>query len=348
MRQAGPLRAAVVGVGAFGRHHARIYKEMPADDVRLVGLVDIDPVGPRGVADEHGVPLVSSVADLAEPVDVVSVAVPTTAHRSVAEPLLRRGVHCLVEKPIAGSTRDARALVAAAEEAGACLQVGLVERFNPVTAALDRLGDPPVYVEVHRLAPFHGRASDVGVVMDLMIHDLDILNHLVGEDAQEVSAVGVSVTGGHEDVANARVTFPSGCVANITASRVSETRMRRFRVFTRSGYLSLDYDSREARLVRPSRLPRWSDRIALLAAQEPDLGDVRTSGRCAPFEHSLRTERLPIADAEPLRSEIEALVHTVRGADHPGVPGADGLRALDLAERILADLRRGPHGTAAS
>lgn len=335
----GPLRAAVIGVGAFGRHHARIFDEMPGDAVRLVGLVDIDERGPRPLADKLGVPLVRRVEELPERIDVASVAVPTTEHRRIAEPLLRRGVHCLVEKPIAGSSADARALVAAAEGAGACLQVGLVERFNPVTAALDRLGEPPVYVEVHRLAPFHGRASDVGVVMDLMIHDLDILNHLVGEEASDVRAVGVSVTGGHEDVANARITFPSGCVANVTASRVSEQRMRRIRVFTRAGYLSLDYDGREARLVRP-RIPRWTARIADLAAQPPDLGDMRTSGRRPPFEEHLRTERLPIAEAEPLRSEIEALVHTVRGAHRPGVPGADGLRALALAERILADLHR--------
>jgi predicted dehydrogenase len=313
--------------------------------------VDIDRDGPRPLADSLGVPLVTTLDDLPEAIDIASIAVPTTAHRSIAEPLLRRGVHCLVEKPIAGSSADARALVAAAADTGACLQVGLVERFNPVMAALDRLGDPPVYVEVHRLAPFPGRALDVGVVMDLMIHDLDILNHLVGEEASAVSAVGVSVTGRHEDIANARITFASGCVANVTASRVSDQRMRRIRIFTRAGYLSLDYDSREARLVRPRpRMPRWSARIADLAAQQPELGDVRTSGRRPAFEQHLRTERLPIDDAEPLRAEIEALVHTVRGAGRPGVPGVDGLRALALAERILVDLRArgGPTGSAST
>ena len=175
-----PLRAAVVGAGAFGRHHARIYSEMAAEGVRLVGLVDIDPRGPRALAERLDVPLVGSIGALPEPVDLVSVVVPTTAHRSVAAPLLRQGIHCLVEKPIADSTPDARALVEAADLGGACLQVGHVERFNPVMAAVDRLGEAPLYIEVHRLAPFRARATDVGVVMDLMIHDLDILHHLVG------------------------------------------------------------------------------------------------------------------------------------------------------------------------
>jgi predicted dehydrogenase len=340
-RPGAALRAAVIGVGAFGRHHARIFHEMGGEDVRLVGLVDLDVEGPRPIADSLGVPLVSSVDELPGGVDVVSVAVPTTAHRRVAEPLLRRGVHCLVEKPIAGSTADAQALVNAAESAQACLQVGLVERFNPVTAALDRLGDAPIYVEVHRLAPFPARALDVGVVMDLMIHDLDILNHLVGEEAQDVRAVGVCISGEHEDVVNARVTFPSGCVANLTASRVSDQRMRRIRIFTRSGYLSLDYDGREARIVRPRRrkIAGWGEQIADLAARPALLDDTRTSGRRPAFEELLRTERLRIDDAEPLRAEIESLVDAVRHGRRPSVCGVDGLRALGLAERILASIR---------
>lgn len=337
--RAASLRAAVVGVGSFGRHHARIYGQMADRGVRLVGLVDTDPQSPRALADRLGVPLVPSVSRLPEDIDIASIAVPTTSHRAVAEPLLRRGVHCLVEKPLAGCTADAQALVAAAEAGGACLQVGLVERFNPVMAALDRLGEPPVYVEIHRLAPFRARANDVGVVMDLMIHDLDILNHLVGEDASEVSAVGVALSGPHEDVANARLTYPSGCVANVTASRVSDQRMRRIRIFARRGYLSLDYDRREARIVRPTRPIRaWDARIADLAARPADLDDTRTSGRRPAFEERLRTERLPIAEGEPLRAEIEALVDCIAQGAYPAVDGGAGLRALTLAERILRDV----------
>jgi len=312
------LRAAVVGVGAFGRHHARIFSEMGSEGVRLVGLVDIDPDGPREVAERLGVPLVPHVDALPEPVDVVSVAVPTADHRSVAEPLLARGVHCLVEKPIAGSRVDAEALVEAAGRGNAVLEVGLVERFNPVRSALDRLGAEPAFLEVHRLAPFSRRSTDVGVVMDLMIHDLDLVCHLVGGDPVQIDAVGVAVFGPHEDLANARITFPSGCVANVTASRASLQRMRRFRIFSREGYLSLDYDRQRALLVRP-----------------PAPGTP-------PDPRGLAMEELPIHDAEPLREELVALVRAVREGRRPRAGCADALRALGLAERILAAMRSRP------
>jgi predicted dehydrogenase len=318
------LRAAVVGAGSFGRHHARVWHAMAGQGVRLVGLVDIDPEGPRGLADSLGVPLVRRLEDLPEPVDVVSVAVPTVEHRRVAEPLLARGVHCLVEKPIAGSSEDAEALVLAARRGRALLQVGLVERFNPVLAALDRLGGPPVFLEVHRLAPFSFRAADVGVVMDLMIHDLDIVNHLVGEVPSRVDAVGVPVLSAHEDIANARITFPSGCVANVTASRVSLQKMRRIRIFSRESYLSLDYDRREALLVRRREAPPDDPRAV---PSSSDLLDV---------------EKLPIHEAEPLREEIAALVDAIRGAGPAQPGGGEGIAALRLAERILADLRSHP------
>ena len=325
----GELRAAVVGVGSFGRHHARILHELRSEGVRLVGLVDLDLDGPRDLAERYGVPLVPHVDALPEPVDVVSIAVPTADHRSVAEPLLERGVHCLVEKPVAGSRADAEALVAAARRGGAVLEVGLVERFNPVRSALDRLGAAPAFLEVHRLAPFSRRSTDVGVVMDLMIHDLDLVSHLVGEDAERIDAVGVPVFGPHEDLANARITFPSGCVANLTASRASFQRMRRFRIFSREGYLSLDYDHQRALLVRP---PPGMDPASLSEAADPA---------------SLAMEELPIHDAEPLREELVALVHAVREGRGPGAGWEDALRALGLAEQILAALRahRVPRGS---
>jgi predicted dehydrogenase len=314
---ASPLRVGVVGVGAFGRHHARIYHDLGAD-VRLVGLVDTDPRGPREVAERLRVPLVRRVEDLPEPPDLVSVAVPTADHRRIAEPLLRAGIHCLVEKPLAGSSVDARALVAAARAGNAILQVGLVERFNPVRQALDRLGSPPSYLEVHRLAPHSPRGADVGVVMDLMIHDLDLIHALVGEEAEEVEAVGVAVVGPHEDVANARSTFPSGCVANVTASRVALARRRRFQVFSPEAWLSLDFDRREALLMRP----------------QADLGDRDP-------RELLEPQKLPIQDAEPLREELAALVRAVRRRARPEVGGAEGLRALCLAERILEAIAGG-------
>ncbi len=324
------VRTAVVGVGAFGRHHARIYGELRDAGVRLVGLVDVDPTGPAEVAARLGVPLVGRVEDLPEPVDLVSVAVPTADHRRIAEPLLARGVHCLVEKPVAGSTTDAQALVDAARRGGALLQVGLVERFNPVLEALGRLGGRPVFLEVHRLAPYPFRGSDTGVVMDLMIHDLDILNHLVGEEPVRVDAVGVPVIGTHEDIVNARLTYPSGAVANVTASRVSFQRMRRVRIFTREAYLSLDFDRREALLVRRSgRLTDWARRCA----------EGTASGQPPAFPELLETEKLVIPAGEPLKEEIVAAVEAVRSGSPPRVGGGEGLKALRLAERILDDVR---------
>jgi len=307
-----PLQAAVVGVGAFGRHHARIYREMALQGVQLVGLVDVDMggEGPRAVAAALDVPLVASIEELPVPPDVVSIAVPTGQHRYVAEPLLERGVHCLIEKPIGGTARDAEALVAAATRGGAFLQVGMVERFNPVTEAARELALRPRYIEVHRLTPHSGRASDVGVVLDLMIHDLDLVNHLVGEEAVGVEATGVTVVGPHEDVANARITYPSGCVASVTASRVADRRVRRLRMFGPEGCVSLDYDRREAHVVRST-------------------------------DGVLETERLPVREREPLRAELDALVRTVRGDGCPHASGAEGVRAVALAERVLGGIHSG-------
>lgn len=345
----GQLRAAVVGVGAFGRHHARIYRELEreciddAGGVRLVGLVDIDLAAPSALAAQLNVPLVRSFADLPERPDIVSVATPTSVHRRVAEPLLRSGVSCLVEKPVAGCTSDAQALINAAEAGGAQMQVGLVERFNPVTRALDRLGAPPKYVEVHRLAPFSGRATDVGVVMDMMIHDLDIVAHIVNEDPIDVQAVGVSLATEHEDVCNVRLTFPSGCVANLTSSRVSQQRMRRIRVFSHDRYLSLDYDRSEARIVsRRRRAEDWSALFADLAARGAGLEPGRVNGSGPDFESLLETEQVPISRGEPLREEILAVLAAVRTGRRPVVSGLEGLRALRLAERILEDVRSRP------
>jgi len=343
-----PLRAAVVGAGAFGRHHARIYSEMAEVGVHLVGIVDPAADGPGDLARRLGVAHVRDFAELPELPDLVSVAVPTTAHRTVAEPLLRRGIHCLVEKPIAAVSADAEALVRAAAEGGACLQVGHVERYNPVLAAAERLADAPLYIEAHRLAPHRPRARDVGVVMDLMIHDLEILNHLVGEVPDTVEAVARTIHGGAEDIASARIRWPSGCVAHVTASRVATQRMRTTRIFTRSGYLCLDYDGHEARLLEPhARGEAWQRDVGALAARGPSLDEARTSGRRPAFETGLAAEPLPLGEAEPLRAQLDALVDCVRRGRQPLVGGLEGLRALALAERILQDGSRRPAATGA-
>jgi predicted dehydrogenase len=326
------VRVAVVGVGSFGRHHARIYGELADRGVRLVGLVDTDAAAASELAARLGVPRVARVEELPGPIDLVSVAVPTVDHRRVAEPLLARGVHCLVEKPLAGSTRDAEALIEAARRGGAQLHVGLVERYNPVLSALARLGSPPAFVEVHRLAPFGFRASDTGVVMDLMIHDLDLLNRVMGGLPERVEAVGVPVVSGHEDIANARLVWPGGAVANVTASRVSLQRMRRVRIFTRESYLALDFDRREALLVRPG--------AGLAGAAARAAEGLIAAADLPPFRDLLDIERLPLPEGEPLKEELLAAVTSVREGAPAPVPAEEGLKALRLAERILEALRQ--------
>jgi predicted dehydrogenase len=327
-------RVAVVGVGGFGRHHARIYGELSqAGECKLVGLVDRDVSKAKELADRFGVVAVARVEDLPEPPDAVTIAVPTSLHRAVAEPLLMRGVHCLVEKPIAATSEEAKGLVAAARRGGAVLAVGHVERFNPVMTAVERLGVRPVFLEVHRLAPYSFRSSDVGVVMDLMIHDLDIVLHLVGADPTRVDAVGVPVIGPREDIANARLEFPGGAVANVTASRVSLSKMRKIRVFSKDAYVSLDYDKRQASLVK---------KTARLDAVRGDSAAMAAAAAAGPlgFASLLDTQMLPIDDAEPLKEEIRSFLVAVRDGVAPRVAGEQGAKALELAERILAEIAR--------
>lgn len=334
----GPPRVAVIGVGGFGRHHARIYGELTAaGEATLVGLVDLDPAKGRELAEKFKVPLVRRIEDLPGPIDAVTIAVPTVHHVRAAKPLLERGIHCLVEKPIAASSAEARELVEAAKRGGAVLQVGHVERFNPVMTAVEKLGIKPVFLEVHRLAPYTFRSSDVGVVMDLMIHDLDIVLHLVGEEPTTVDAVGVPVIGTKEDIANVRLGFPSGCVANVTASRVSINKMRKIRVFSPDAYVSLDYDKKQALLVRKS--PRLTAaELARAAGGGADL----TALAGADFGDLLSTDMLPIDDAEPLKEEIRSFLSAASGKGLPRVAGEEGAKALALAERILAAIASRP------
>lgn len=351
---AAPIRAAVIGVGSFGRHHARIYDELRPAGVELVGLVDIDDRGPRPLADRLGVPLVRSADQLPQPVDVVSVATPTSEHERVAVPLLARGVHCLVEKPAGGSTEAVARLRKAADAGRAHLQIGMVERYNPVLDALQALPGEPLYVEVQRLSPPTPRVTDVGVVLDLMIHDLDLLGRVVGRDVVDVRATGVRLLGAHEDVASARVTFEGGCVAQITASRVAETRCRTLRVFSRHGYLVLDCDRQEARKVEPVPGPAagdWALRVAHLMRQgldAPPLAPVPGAGGGGP-EDGVASWPVPIGRREPLKAEIEDWLACVRTGRRPEVDGEAAWRALALAERILGSIeRRGLGPVAAS
>ena len=305
------MRVAVIGVGAVGQHHARILAELP--DADLAAVVDRDPERARAIAALHGVPALTDPGDLPRDLEAVSVAVPTSAHAAVVEACLARGLAVLVEKPMAATLEEASAMAAAAERAGRPLLVGHTERFNPaVRAAAPRVRDPR-FIEAHRLGAFSSRSTDIDVVLDLMIHDLDVILGLVGSEVAAIDAVGVNALTDKVDIANARIRFESGCVANVTASRISTDKVRKLRIFQPDSYISLDYAHREAQITSLQPGPEGHPRI------------VR--------------EAMAVADEEPLQAELRAFLARVRGEDAPGVTARDGLRALQTALRIVEQIR---------
>jgi predicted dehydrogenase len=307
------VRVGVVGTGALGYHHARLYRSVPGAE--LVGIVDIDAARAAQVSKELGTTAFPDLDALLERVDAVSVVVPTSAHTEVGQRVLERGVHALIEKPLADTVAGARALVAAAERAGVILQVGHVERFNrAVRAALPFL-DQPRFLQSERLAPFSPRGTDVAVILDLMIHDLDLVLELVRAPVTEVRATGVPILTPHVDIANARVEFENGAVALITASRVSRERTRKLRIFQPTGYFSLDLAEGNGHFYRLK--PGWQT----LGAKK--IEDV--------VEH----QRLEAPAAEPLRLELESFVAAARGEGEVVVTGAAGAEALALALRVV-------------
>ncbi len=301
------VRVGVVGVGALGQHHARVYADLPG--ARLAGVHDVDPARAVEVASRHGVPVFSQLRELAAAVDAVSVAVPTVDHHRVSRALLEAGKDVLLEKPMTARLDEAEDLIRLARGKGAILQVGHIERFNPAVETLRRAALQPRFIEVHRLSPFSPRSLDVDVVLDLMIHDLDIVLCLDGSGAVQVDAVGVPVLTPKVDIANVRLRFASGLIANLTASRVSAERVRKFRVFSPKTYISVDFAARSAQVYR------------LIQGEEgPEIAGERTA---AP-------------DEEPLKRQLAAFVASVRDRTEPAVTGTDGLRALELAHTILA------------
>ncbi len=326
------MRAAVIGVGHLGQHHARIYAEM--DGVELVGVVDTDEKAAREVAGRFGAPHFTSLDDLPE-IDAASVATPTVSHHQVARTLLLRDVSLLIEKPLTRDLSEAEDLVKLAAERGRTLQVGHVERFNPACRAIERLGIRPRFIESQRISPFSFRSSDIGVVLDLMIHDLDLILHLMSSDVERVDAIGVSVLGMSEDIANVRLTFENGCVANVTASRVSLKSERKIRIFAPECYASADLGNHTGSVYRLNRdISEISGAISKL--------DPKTVSdpRALLFGDYIRAEPLETDKAEPLLKEIEAFVHAVRTGERPVVSGEDALRTLTVAHRILEEIGR--------
>jgi predicted dehydrogenase len=300
------VRAAVVGVGHLGRFHAEKYAAEPSVD--LVAVVDTDESRARDVARALGTEAGTDFRDLFGRVDCASVAVPTASHAEVGMALLEAGIDVLVEKPLGSNLEEARALVEAAERRGRVLQVGHLERFNPAIRTLRGLLTHPRFIECHRLAPFVDRGTDVDVVLDLMIHDLDVILSIVPAEVVAIEAVGVPVLTSRTDIANARLRFSNGAIANVTASRVSLKRERKLRIFQPDAYLSLDYGAKQMRLVRRTL----------------------SSGGLPGIE----AEEIPVPFEDALETEIRAFLESVRTRALPPVSGREGLRAMELAEQI--------------
>lgn len=303
------LRAAVVGVGHLGKYHAEKYAAI--DDVELIAVCDLELDRARQVAEVHDTDFVSDHRELLGRVDAVTIAADTSVHFDLARYFLENGVHVLVEKPMTATSAQGHELTGIADRNDLRLQVGHVERFNPaLLAARERLAAVQ-FIECHRLAPFKGRGADVNVVLDLMIHDLDLILSLLGSKPVSVSAVGISVLTDTADIANARIEFDTGAIANVTASRVSTVAQRKFRVFHEHRYLSIDFGAGEIQLV--SR------------AENPD-------------QPKLREERWSLAKGDALLAEVESFCNAIRTRSPCEVSGRDGVLALQVAERIIADI----------
>ncbi len=303
------INVGVIGVGHLGQHHARIYSELP--QTRLVGVVDIDQPRRTEIADCFGVPHFGDHRSLLGQVDAVSVAVPTLQHREVVLDCLDAGVHVLVEKPLAVTPDEGRQMIDRAKQNGLVLHVGHVERFNPVRDLVQDLLSHPRFIECHRLAPFQPRGTDVDVVLDLMIHDVDLILSFGLGPVNNVEAVGIAVLSSQVDFAHARVEFDSGCIVNLTASRVSTGRLRKMRLFQERLYLSVDFLSRQGILYR--------------------------QGTTA--ESAVQEEPIQAGNEEPLKRELQAFVQALQTGTSGGVSGEEGLAALELVHAIIHSIR---------
>jgi predicted dehydrogenase len=303
------LRAGVIGVGYLGRFHAQKYASL--EEVELIGVADTSLEVASAVAAEVGTTPFADYRELLGQVDLVSIVVPTQYHYAVAKECLEAGRHILLEKPVTRTVAEAEELIVLANSRKLVFQVGHLERFNPAVLALQGVLHNPLFIESHRLAPFKARGTDVDVVLDLMIHDIDILLSLVNSTVQTVNSVGVPVISGEVDIANARLQFANGCVANVTASRVSREAMRKIRIFQEDAYISIDYQERKVQILRKT------PGVSMI----PGLPDI-----------SMEERAFPQSDA--LLEEIRAFTHAVRHGTVPPVTGEDGKRALELALEI--------------
>ena len=304
-------RVGVVGVGHIGKNHARLYAEL--ETAQFTAIYDTDRAVAQQCSAEFGATAAASLEEFVELVDAASIATPTSTHFEIGRELLTRGKHLLVEKPIADNTAHASELAELAASRGLVLQVGHVERFNPVLGALEKRLTNPRFIEAHRLSPYPNRSTDIGVVLDLMIHDLEIILHLVRAPVQTIDAVGVPVLSRGEDIANARLRFENGCVANITSSRISPERMRKIRVFQENAYLSLDYQNQTGEMYR------------------------RTA-------EGLTKEEVEIEREEPLKRQLASFIECATTGRAPKVSGFQAAAALELAVEITKRINSVPSG----
>lgn len=301
------LRVGVIGVGYLGEHHARLYSRLPG--VTLVGVADCDFMRCQTIAEQYGAKAFPDATALLDEVEAVSIAVPTSAHHAVVKASLQAGVHVLVEKPIAVTREEALDVIDLAKRQARVLQVGHIERFNPAIQAVRSHIGRPTFMECYRLGPFGPRGTDVDVVRDLMIHDLDMILSFNLGAVEEVRAAGVSVRSSTIDAANARITFESGCMANLTASRISISHLRELRLYQPDSYISVDYRARRGMIHRRS-----------------------SQGNGTPAGSDESVQGMP---EEPLKLELESFIHSVSTNTPPAVSGHDGLAALELAHQVL-------------
>ena len=331
------LKVAVLGTGSLGKEHARIYADLAvAGHTRFVGVYDVSAEAARKIAEKHRVKAFGSVEEAADASDALSIVTPTHTHFDLARTLLKRGKHLLVEKPMTSNAAEAAELVKLAREHKCVLQVGHVERFNPVFKYLQQVATEPRFIEVHRLSPFPARSTDIGVVLDLMIHDLDVVLSFVNSTVAHIDAVGIPVLSQTEDIANARLRFTNGCVANLTASRVSPERLRKIRVFSggpMTSYISLDYRAQEGFIYRIARDGEQESSLLkkLLHAKDSTIVSQFAGKRIV-------REPVPIAKDEPLKLELQSFIDCARAEQAPVVSGEAAKRALDVAFEITRQI----------
>src|SRR5262245_41836807 len=330
------IRLAVVGVGHLGKEHARVLATFP--DVELVGVADVNEAQARAVADRCHTQAFESHQDLFDLVDAVIIAAPTLYHHAIARSFLKRGIPILVEKPITSTLAQADELVEIAAAQGVAFQVGHIERFNPAFEDLTRRPLTPKLIEAERHGPFTGRSTDIGAVLDLMIHDLDLILSLVRSPVRDVYALGAQVFGGHEDIVNARLLFENGCVASVTASRLSPRPKRKLRVWAPEGYAGIDFVEKRLTLVQPS------DDVRRHGLTQLHLDPSRREQlRQEVFGKHMETLELDcVRESDQLTAELRHFVQCVRTGRRPRVTGRDGRDALALADRILASVQRHP------